>query len=265
MKILLATSFLPMLFLVWPPMSETLYALCSDCGSEEETAEISDLIVYQTSGPISQSEGSNVTVECVFEMPSTHLATRVEWYKQNELVAEGQSNCQTLSPGKNSANLTLTNVRVADTGTYVCVVLIAGRNLTGRGNGTQVTVFTRDPEAPQTDAPGQDTQAGLGLFLYAMLGVAVGVFFSLPALCVVVWQCKTSTKGKLEKREVTEMNQLSTPPLASQTDEVTYADLNFKKEETKPASDVVYAEVKPWQKSREENTSATYAEVNVFR
>ncbi|KAM7101723.1 uncharacterized protein J5F26_009133 isoform 1-T2 [Ciconia maguari] len=196
-------------------------------------------------GTVSQPEESVITMECRFKIWSEDLMVHVKWYKPAGLEERNQTN--TMALGENCTNLTSPGVRAANMGICGCRVFITGTNLTDTGNSMQGTV-------PR-----------LNFLLCIIFGLAIGTLLYMPIIVLLLWQCRRNRKGKLTSRQVVEGNQLSMAAPVIGTEDLTYANLKFEKNGTKPtSSDIIYTKIKPsQQKQSGEDASAASAGVDV--
>ncbi|XP_029767678.1 neural cell adhesion molecule L1.1-like [Terrapene carolina triunguis] len=95
-------------------------------------------------------------MNCTFKTVN-HSTMYVRWYNygtegvKKELVNESDV-ITTLHLDNGFASLTLKNVNLSNTGTYMCEVGITARNLSGNGTGTQVTINFPELMVNQTPA-----------------------------------------------------------------------------------------------------------------
>ncbi|KAM9228363.1 uncharacterized protein RG961_005814 isoform 2-T2 [Leptosomus discolor] len=211
---------------------------------------------------VSQPEESDITMECMFKICSGNLTVCVKLYKPAGLEVRNRTN--TMALGENCTNLTSPGRHAANTGICECGVIITSTNLTVTGNSMQGTVPSCGPRVPQTSGT-KDTWPGLHCLLCATFGLAVGTLLYMPIIGVLLWQCRRNRKGKLTSRQMVEGNQLSMAAPVTGTEDLTYANLKFEKNGTKPtSSDIVYTEIKPsQQKQSSRDASAANTGVDV--
>ncbi|KAM7146967.1 polymeric immunoglobulin receptor-like isoform 4-T5 [Macrochelys suwanniensis] len=130
MSLQLANLFLPLVFL-----------LCLRMGATENTAAV--FVVNQTPPCIRAMEGSEFTIECIFNTSNNSTKWFVEWNKTRNNVTEKVCNetdriILSADKGNRSLSLTVKKADVTDSGTYVCWIGI--KDKTSPGNGTQVTI-----------------------------------------------------------------------------------------------------------------------------
>ncbi|KAM9228365.1 uncharacterized protein RG961_005814 isoform 4-T4 [Leptosomus discolor] len=176
---------------------------------------------------VSQPEESDITMECMFKICSGNLTVCVKLYKPAGLEVRNRTN--TMALGENCTNLTSPGRHAANTGICECGVIITSTNLTVTGNSMQGTVPSCGPRVPQTSGT------------------------------------KDTWPGKLTSRQMVEGNQLSMAAPVTGTEDLTYANLKFEKNGTKPtSSDIVYTEIKPsQQKQSSRDASAANTGVDV--
>ncbi|KAK4813863.1 hypothetical protein QYF61_001961 [Mycteria americana] len=297
MEVRLASGFLPLLVLAWLPtglthqVSATINAsveldLILQCllqtGSSSTAGEVkwcnttrnngekqNEGGVEMRKGTVSQPEESVIAMECRFEIWSENLMVHVKWYKPAGLEERNQTN--TMALGENCTNLTSPGVRAANMGICGCRLFITGTNLTDTGNSMQGTVPSNDSTHPctvgwrLTGASVMVVCAGLNFLLCIIFGLAIGTLLYMPIIGLLLWQCRRNRKGKLTSRQVVEGNQLSMAAPVIGTEDLTYANLTFEKNGTKPASsDIIYTKIKPsQQKQSSGDASAANAGVDV--
>ncbi|KAJ7417176.1 hypothetical protein BTVI_33722 [Pitangus sulphuratus] len=106
------------------------------------------------------------------------------------------------------------------------------------------------PAGLQTNVTEEKIWTGLNL-LCILSGLAVGTLIYTPFLGFLLWQWRRNTTGKLMSGEVAEVDQPSTEAPVTETEDLTYANLNFEKMETNPASsNIIYTEIKPLQQKQ---------------
>ncbi|XP_037264763.1 uncharacterized protein LOC130159095 isoform X3 [Falco biarmicus] len=197
----------------------------------------------------SQPRESVITTECRFKIWSENLTVHVKWYRPAGLEVGNQTD--TIVLGENCANLTSPGMHAASTGICGCRVFITRVNLTDTGNGTQGTVPSCSPGAPQAKGTWIETWAGLNFPLCIISSLAVATLLYMLVIGLLVWRCRRNRKGKITSRQVVEMDQLRMASSVTGTEDLTYANLKFEKKGAKPASsDVVYTEIKPSQQKQ---------------
>ncbi|KAI1235537.1 hypothetical protein IHE44_0002416, partial [Lamprotornis superbus] len=147
--------------------------------------------------------------------------------------------------GENCMNFSISSLCTACTEISVCRVSITTPNLTDTGNSTQAAVLN---------------------FLCILLGLAVGTLLHMPVIGFLLWQRRRNTTGELLSEEVAEENQASTAAPVTETEDLTYANLNFEKKGTGPASsNVIYTEIKSLQQKQSDGDgSAANTDVDVY-
>ncbi|XP_015495179.1 uncharacterized protein LOC107209707 isoform X2 [Parus major] len=169
------------------------------------------LLTWLPVGAVSQQVQPGTTVQ--FEICLENLTVQVKWCKPECLEGENQTN--TVILGENCLNFTSSSLCTAHTGICACKVFITRPNLTDTGNSTQTAVHSCGCAEPLTDVTGK------------------------------VWT------GELMSGEVAERNQVNMAAPMTGTEDLTYANLNFGKKETVPASsNVIYTEIKPSQQKQ---------------
>ncbi|XP_015495176.1 uncharacterized protein LOC107209707 isoform X1 [Parus major] len=217
MELWQANTFLPLLLLTWLPV-----------------------------GAVSQQVQPGTTVQ--FEICLENLTVQVKWCKPECLEGENQTN--TVILGENCLNFTSSSLCTAHTGICACKVFITRPNLTDTGNSTQTAVHSCGCAEPLTDVTGK-VWTGLNLLLCILLGLAVGTLLYMPVIGFLLWQCTRNKTGELMSGEVAERNQVNMAAPMTGTEDLTYANLNFGKKETVPASsNVIYTEIKPSQQKQ---------------
>lgn len=229
MELWLASTFLPLLLLTWLPI-----------GTVSQLAE-----------PVIAVQFDTITMK--------NLMVQVKWCEPKHLEGGNQTSTEVL--GENCMNFTSSNVSTACTGICVCRILITRPNLMDTGNSTQAADLRCDSAEPQTGVTGK-IWTGFNL-LCILLGLAVGTLLYMPVIGFLLWQCRRNRTGELMSREVAEGNQAA--PVTG-TEDMTYANLNFEKKGTGPASSkVIYTEIKPPQQKRSGgDDSAASTEVDVY-
>ncbi|XP_048814250.1 uncharacterized protein LOC125699112 [Lagopus muta] len=179
---------------------------------------------------------------CWFMLWTENKTMHVKWWT----CPEPPDNCLEHSKAHHSDSHGSMDAASAEP--MVCTV--SSRSFTGTENATQGMAPSSDPKTSPTREP--QIQEGLIaiIYLYAIPGLVVVTLFLL--LCILVCLCRRKqkdAKGTPESKHAAEMNQLSTPPPAPQTEDLTYAKLIFERTGAIPAaSEVVYTEIKPLQK-----------------
>ncbi|XP_058701969.1 uncharacterized protein LOC131582621 isoform X2 [Poecile atricapillus] len=169
------------------------------------------LLTWLPVGAVSQLVQPGSTVQ--FEICLENLTVQVKWCKPECLEGENQTN--TVILGENCMNFTSSSPCTAHTGICACRVFITRPNLTDTGNSTQAAVHCCGCAEPPTDVTGK------------------------------IWT------GELMSGEVAERNQVNMAAPVTGTEDLTYANLNFGKKETGPASsNVIYTEIKPSQQKQ---------------
>lgn len=124
---------------------------------------------------------------------------------------------------------------------------VSSSSFTDSENTSQGMVPSSEPEMPPTREPRMHKDLITIAYIYGIPSLAVVTLLFL--LCILVCLCRrkqSNAKGTPESKHAAEMSQLSTPPPAPQTEDVTYAKLIFDRTGAVPAaSEVVYMEIKP--------------------
>ncbi|XP_065589421.1 uncharacterized protein LOC136046677 [Cyrtonyx montezumae] len=188
-----------------------------------------------------QSKTSAAVMLCRFMVWVENKTVHVRWWTCPELHEDTSEHCEVdrsdASPGSMDA---------ASAEPTVCNV--SSRSFIGMKNATQGMISSS--EMSPTHEPQTHKDLLAAIYMYVIPGLVVVTLFFL--LCISVCLCRRNrrkAKGNPESKRVAEMNQLSTPPPAPQTEDVTYAKLIFEKTGTIPEpSEVVYTEIKPLQK-----------------
>ncbi|XP_058278048.1 uncharacterized protein LOC120757722 isoform X2 [Hirundo rustica] len=214
MELWLANTFLPLLLLTWLPV-----------------------------GTASQMAKPVTSVQ--FEICLENLTVQVKWYRPECPEGENQTNIVVLR--ENCMNFTSSSFCTASTGICMCRVFITRPNSTDTRNSTQQAAVSYGCAGPQTDVTG-NIWTGFNLLLCILLGLAVGTLLYMPVIGFLLWQCRRNRTGELVSGEVAEGNQAA--PVTG-TEDLTYANLNFEKKGTGPASsNVIYTEIKPSQQKQ---------------
>ncbi|XP_075796481.1 polymeric immunoglobulin receptor-like isoform X2 [Pelodiscus sinensis] len=201
-----------------------------------------DLLVSQSPAELTRAEGEKLTIECRFKVVEESMYS-VTWYKRGSdghetELKNGTGNIATaLNSSMGLASLTLVKISRNDSGLYRCDF---GKS--GGGNGTRVTIDARDPGVTGS---------------YIVPGAVAGAALFLLVLGICVWRWRQRSKKPPQSRPEAEMNQTKRSLPA---DEVTYADLNFRKRDAKVEEEIVYTEVKIRPKQTDGNV--TYAKIN---
>ncbi|XP_077787951.1 neural cell adhesion molecule 1-like isoform X3 [Podarcis muralis] len=225
-------------------------------GTKVTIIGITDFEVNQTSGPIHEVEGADVTIECRFRTVGRNSSMYVSWDKDGLAVEQANKTgsyriTQNLRAG--FASLTLTNATVSDSGLYVCNVGREPRNQTKSSGIASHVVITKRDKQPETDSgsPGAGIGAGIG----AGAGGAAGILLLLLLLSVLAWRYKKRAKESTTETEAAATKEAGTHlPLTSRQKELTYASLRFNKKEVEPDAGVIYAEVRTKPKQRAGNS-----------
>lgn len=73
----------------------------------------------------------------------------------------------------------------------------------------------------------------------------------MPVIVFLLWQRTRNRTGELLGEEVPEDHQISTAAPVTETEDLTYANLNFENKATGPTtSNVIYTEIKPLQQKQ---------------
>ncbi|XP_014141823.2 uncharacterized protein LOC106631644 isoform X1 [Falco cherrug] len=144
----------------------------------------------------SQPRESVITTECRFKIWSENLTVHVKWYRPAGLEVGNQTD--TIVLGENCANLTSPGMHAASTGICGCRVFITRVNLTDTGNGTQGTVPSCSPGAPQAKGTWIETWAGLNFPLCIIFSLAAATLLYMLVIGLLVWRCRRNRKGKAE-------------------------------------------------------------------
>nr|XP_028595129.1 cell adhesion molecule-related/down-regulated by oncogenes-like isoform X1 [Podarcis muralis] len=147
-------------------------------GTNVTIIEITDFEVNQTSGPIHEVEGADVTIECRFRTVGRNSSMYVSWDKDGLAVEQANKTgsyriTQNLRAG--FASLTLTNATVSDSGLYVCNVGREPRNQTkSSGIASHVVITTANLSVIQSPAFIQGME-GQTLIINCSIAVAKNV------------------------------------------------------------------------------------------
>ncbi|KAM7040270.1 uncharacterized protein M8220_008843 [Acridotheres tristis] len=201
-----------------------------------------------------------------------NLTVQVKWYDPECL--EGEIRTNTVVLVENSMNFSISRLCTACTEIPVCMVSITRPNSTDTGNSTQravvgencmnfsisslctacteISVCRVSITRPNSTDTGNSTQAAVLNFLCILLGLAVGTLLHMPVIGFLLWQRRRNTTGDLLSEEVGEENQTSMAAPVTETEDLTYANLNFEKGKgTGPASsNVIYTEIKSLQQKQ---------------
>ncbi|XP_034975792.2 titin-like [Zootoca vivipara] len=166
-------------------------------GTKVTITEITDFEVNQTSGPIREVEGVDVTLECRFRTVGRNSSMYVSWDKDGLAVEQANKTgsyriIQNLRAGFSS--LTLTNATVSDTGTYICNVGRDPRNQSkSSGIASHVVITMANLSVIQSPAFIQGME-GQTLIINCSVAVAKNV----PLLPYSVTWYKNGTDGHEE-------------------------------------------------------------------
>ncbi|XP_077787952.1 cell adhesion molecule 2-like isoform X4 [Podarcis muralis] len=147
-------------------------------GTKVTIIGITDFEVNQTSGPIHEVEGADVTIECRFRTVGRNSSMYVSWDKDGLAVEQANKTgsyriTQNLRAG--FASLTLTNATVSDSGLYVCNVGREPRNQTkSSGIASHVVITTANLSVIQSPAFIQGME-GQTLIINCSIAVAKNV------------------------------------------------------------------------------------------
>ncbi|XP_033014567.1 muscle M-line assembly protein unc-89-like, partial [Lacerta agilis] len=183
-------------------------------GTQVAVVEITDLEVNQTSGPIHEVEGANVTIECRFRTVGRNSSMYVSWDKDGLAIEQANKTgsyriTQNLRAG--FASLTLTNATVSDSGFYKCNVGREPRNQSNSaGIASQVVITMANLSVIQSPAFIQGME-GQKLIINCSIAVAKNVRL-LPYS--VTWY-KNGTDGHEEEVTGTDRSLNMTTGLAS--------------------------------------------------
>ncbi|XP_072202629.1 uncharacterized protein [Excalfactoria chinensis] len=176
---------------------------------------------------------TSAIVLCRFMVQPENETMLVRWWTFPELHGYPSGYCKNAA----SAEATMCNV--------------SSSSFTGTENASQGMAPSPDPEMSPTREPQMHKDLIAIAYTYGIPSLVVVTLLFL--LCILVCLCRRkqrNAKGTPESKHAAEVNQLSTPPPASQAEDVTYAKLIFDKAGSVPAaSEVVYTEIKPLQKS----------------
>ncbi|XP_063266399.1 uncharacterized protein LOC134557388 [Prinia subflava] len=194
-----------------------------------------------------------------FNISLENLTVQLKWSKPE--CVSGKNRTNTVVLGENPMNFTSSSLCAFRKGNCECTVVITRPNSTDTGNSTQAADPSCGSAGPQTDVTGK-MWTGLNLLLCIFLGLAVGTLLYMPVIGFLLWWCRRNKTGELMNGEVAEGNQAA---LVTDTEDLTYANLNFEKKETGSASsNVIYTEIKPsQQKQSGGDGSAASTEVDV--
>ncbi|PKU42409.1 hypothetical protein llap_7302 [Limosa lapponica baueri] len=233
----------------------------------ENTRNVSEDRLCKENEDGRQAEESDTTMDCRFKIWLENLT--VKWYKPADLEVGNQNNTTALGKNCTSPSMDQSNMGICE-----CRVSITRLNLTDTGNGTQGTVPSCDPRAPQNSVTKKDEQqggnqilmfSGRNFLLCVLFGLAVGTLLYMPIIGILLCQCQKNRKGKLIAMQVVEGDQLSMAAPVTGTEELTYANLKFERETKPTSSDVIYTKIKPLQqKQGGGDAGAANAEVDVF-
>ncbi|XP_032925693.1 uncharacterized protein LOC117001445 isoform X2 [Catharus ustulatus] len=171
---------------------------------------------------------------------------------------------------ENCMNFSMSTMCAACTEIPVCGVSITTPNLTDTGNCTrrtvlrencknfsissmcaactEISVCTVSITRPNSTDTGTSTLLNL---LCILLGLAIGTLLHMPVIGFLLWQRTRNRTGELLGEEGAEENRISMVAPVRETEDLTYANLNFENKVTGPtSSNVIYTEVKPLQQKQ---------------
>ncbi|XP_016156577.1 PREDICTED: uncharacterized protein LOC101821268 [Ficedula albicollis] len=294
LELWLANTFLPLLLLTWlsvgavslqaEPVTTVQFKICL----ENLTVQVGWYKPKCLEGEIQTN--TVVLVENCMNFSSSSLCTacteiclcRVSIKRPNS--TDSGSSTQRAVLRENCMNFSSSNLCTACTEICVCRVSIKRPNSTDSGSSTQravlrencmnfsssslsttcteICVCTVSITRPDLTDTGSSIVLNL---LCILLGLAGGTLLHMPVIGFLLWQRTRNRTGELLSEEVAEENQTSTAAPVTETEDLTYASLNFEKKGTGPvSSNVIYTAVKPLQQKQSGgDDNAASKDVNV--